>query len=79
MVFYSCEVIKTHISHKCLKLLHWRQNTVFWMGGIIPDLNSTENVWSNIKYKLGGNADKKIQSLKSDIMKSDIEDIWLFV
>ena len=32
-----------------------------------PDLNSIENVWANIKYKLGGNAYRKILSLKSDI------------
>ena len=31
------------------------------------DLNPIENVWANIKFKLGGNAYKKIQSLKSDI------------
>ena len=31
------------------------------------DLNPIENVMANIKYKLGGNAYKKIQSLKSDI------------
>ena len=32
-----------------------------------PDLNPIENVWVNIKYKLGGNAYKKIQSLKLNI------------
>ena len=32
-----------------------------------PDLNPIENVWTNIKYKLGGNVYKKIQYLKSDI------------
>ena len=31
------------------------------------DLNHIENVWANIKYKLGANAYKKIKSLKSDI------------
>ena len=36
------------------------------------DLNPIENVWSNIKYKLGGNVYKKIQSLKSDI-----EEYWI--
>ena len=28
------------------------------------DLNPIENVWANIKYKLGGNVNKKIQSFK---------------
>ena len=37
-----------------------------------PDLNPIENVWANIKYKLGGNVYKKIQSLKSDI-----EEYWI--
>ena len=36
------------------------------------DLNPIENVWANIKYKLGGNVYKKIQSLKSDI-----EEYWI--
>ena len=37
-----------------------------------PDLNPIENVWANIKYKLGGNVYKKIQS-----SKSDIEEYWI--
>ena len=36
-----------------------------------PDLNPIENFWTNIKYKLGDNEYKKIQSLKSDI-----EEYW---
>ena len=37
-----------------------------------PNLNSIENAWTNIKYKLGGNAYKKIQSLESDIVEYSI-------
>ena len=32
-----------------------------------PDLNPIENIWANIKYKLGGITYIKLQSLKSDI------------
>ena len=34
-----------------------------------PDLNLIEKFWANIKYKLEGNENKKIQSLKSDIQE----------
>ena len=47
-----------------IQLLEWPEYN--------PDLNPFENVWANIKYKLRGNADKMIQSLKSDI-----EQYWI--
>ena len=47
-----------------IQLLEWPE--------ISLDLNPIENVWANIKNKLGGNAYKKIQSLKSDI-----EEYWI--
>ena len=35
-----------------------------------PDLNPIENVWANIKYKLGGNVYKKRYSLWNQILRS---------
>ena len=32
-----------------------------------PDLNPIENVWANIKYKLGGQVYSKMEELKKDI------------
>ena len=47
-----------------IKLLEWPACS--------PDINPIENVWVKIRHKLGGNAYKKIQSLKSDI-----EEYWI--
>ena len=45
---------------------------LFQLPAYSPDLNPIENFWANIKYKLGGNVYKKIQSLKLDI-----EEYWM--
>ena len=68
MMFYFCEIMTQSTSQKYQLIIRLKNKIqMLEWPAYSPYLNPTENVWANIKCKLGSNAYKKIQSLKLDI------------